>query len=132
MFGNFFSSSSKKDAKSSPWQALREESQLDDLLLLSFQQPVLIFKHSTRCSISSTALSRTQAAAEGLQEAGFSLFLLDLITYRSLSNQIASRLEVPHQSPQVLVVRNGKCIFDTSHMDIRPAELMPLAKDKLN
>jgi bacillithiol system protein YtxJ len=104
----------RKTSGSMAWHALSSEAALDRLLSNSYQRPVLLFKHSTRCSISSVALSRIEkgwAFAEGEVEPWF----LDLIQFRSLSNAVAQRLQVPHQSPQVLLIKNGKAVYDASH-----------------
>ena len=70
-----------------------------------------VFKHSTRCSISSMAKSRLDKV-----ESSFPVYLVKVVEERSLSNEIAEKSGVVHQSPQVLVFENGKCIFDASHM----------------
>lgn len=122
MFKKIFGSAPSSD--SSLWEPLTSTEQLTALQEQSATQPVLIFKHSTRCSISSMALSRLKRASEPLQEAGFKLVLLDLIRYRELSNRIAEQFSVPHQSPQVVVVRDGKAIYDASHTEIQPETLI--------
>lgn len=94
------------------WIPLSQEAQLDEIIANSNTVPQVIFKHSTRCSISSMAKNRLdrKEAPEGIN-----FYLLDLIKYRSLSNRIASDFGVSHQSPQVLVITNGKCIYNESH-----------------
>lgn len=84
----------------------------------------MIFKHSTRCAISSMALSRLTAAAEDLQAAGIQLLLLDLLAHQDISQQIAERWDIPHQSPQVLLIQDGRCIYDASHSEIRPEVIL--------
>jgi bacillithiol system protein YtxJ len=97
------------------WIPLNDETQLDEILAASNNIPQVIFKHSTRCSISSMAKNRLDRknAPDGIN-----FYLLDLIKYRSISNRIAEIFNVSHQSPQVLVVQNGKCIFNESHSGI--------------
>lgn len=102
------------------WKELLNAGQLDDIIILSHQQPQVIFKHSTRCSISSTAWNRLKNA-EKLEGAGF--YYLDLLSNRPLSGQIAVSLDVEHESPQVLLIKNGKCVYDESHLGITPDEL---------
>jgi bacillithiol system protein YtxJ len=94
------------------WIPLSQEAQLDEIIANSNTVPQVIFKHSTRCSISSMAKNRLdrKEAPDGIK-----FYLLDLIKYRSLSNRIASDFGVSHQSPQVLVITNGKCIYNESH-----------------
>jgi bacillithiol system protein YtxJ len=99
------------------WQLLNTEMDLDDLRLKSVSKPQIIFKHSTRCSISSMAkrrLERTWNIGEGQAD----IHYLDLIAYRSISNKIVDDFGVPHQSPQILIIKNGQSVFDTSHNDI--------------
>lgn len=97
------------------WIPLQEEKQLTDIVSDSKTTPQVIFKHSTRCSISSMAknrLDRNEAPA------GINFYLLDLIRYRNLSNKIASEFGIQHQSPQVLVINNGQCVYNESHSGI--------------
>lgn len=102
------------------WRALESEEQLNEIQEHSFDHPVVIFKHSTRCSISSVVKSRLERSAgpEGME-----FYYLDLIRYRSVSNRIADLYKVEHESPQVLVIRNGECIYDESHYAISMEEL---------
>lgn len=97
------------------WILLTEEEQLSDIKEKSKQQPVVIFKHSTRCSISAMAksrLEREEPAANTL------FYYLDLIRYRSVSNKIAEDFSVHHESPQILLIKNGECTYDESHNGI--------------
>ena len=97
------------------WISLTSKAQVDTLKEKSFQVPQVIFKHSTRCSISSTVLNRL-----GRSDApeGSDFYCLDLIAYREISNQLAEDFRVHHESPQVLVIRNGVCTYNESHMAI--------------
>jgi bacillithiol system protein YtxJ len=88
---------------------------------LSHQQPVAIFKHSTRCSISRMALKQFENEFD--LEGSVTPYFLDLINYRDISNEIATRFEVYHQSPQLLLIKEGKSIYDASHSDIDALEL---------
>ena len=89
---------------------------IDAAVQQSFTEDVVIFKHSTRCSISSMALDRLNRGS--LKQ---KLYFLDLLQYRSLSNLIAEKFAVHHESPQLLLVRKGECIFEASHLDISVA-----------
>ena len=90
----------------------------------SKQQPVVIFKHSTRCSISSMAKNRLEREAT---PDNIVFYYLDLIRYRSVSNKIAEVFEVHHESPQVLLLRNGECVYDESHGGIDMGEIVQQA-----
>jgi bacillithiol system protein YtxJ len=100
------------------WNKLTHLSQLEQIIKESGEQPVLIFKHSTRCPISSTSLNRLERnwRQEDLQTV--KPYFLDLISYREISNAIAQKFQVEHQSPQVLLIQNGESFFDKSHLDI--------------
>jgi bacillithiol system protein YtxJ len=97
------------------WILLNSSEQLEALTQDSFQQPQIIFKHSTRCSISSIAKKRLEQAKNELPEV---VYFLDLIRYRSLSNEVAQRFQIVHQSPQILIIYNGICIYHESHLSI--------------
>ena len=98
------------------WNKLTDAAQLHELKAESAGQPVLIFKHSTTCSISTMALSRMER--NWSEEAGIKPYYLDLLNNRTLSGQIAEAFDVAHQSPQVLLIQDGKCVYDASHMGI--------------
>ncbi len=102
------------------WQALTDPEQLDALIEQSRVSPQVIFKHSTRCSISSMALHRLERSET---PAGAVFHLLDLLRYRPLSQAIAERFAVHHESPQVLIIRHGECVYDESHSGINMDEI---------
>lgn len=103
------------------WIPLSEESQLDDILTSSSQKPCLIFKHSTRCSISSMALSRLERSWPA--ESTIATYFLDLIAFRSVSNAVAEKFGVHHESPQAILVHNGKATYNASHNMISAQEI---------
>ena len=98
--------------------ALTDIAQLDAIDAASQEKPVLILKHSTRCSISSAALSRLERAWTSDDSAAHTVYFLDLLRYRDVSNAIADRYGIDHESPQALVIRNGKCVDVASHFGI--------------
>lgn len=106
------------------WNTLNSPEQLDSIDAESQKLPVLIFKHSTRCSISSTALGRLERRWQDKDDLKLNPYYLDLIEYRDISNSIAQRYQVEHQSPQVLIINRGKCIYSATHLDIFYDELM--------
>jgi bacillithiol system protein YtxJ len=101
------------------WIPLTEEKQLDELTEKSRTSPQVIFKHSTRCGTSSMVLSRLERA----EAPQIDFYFLDLIRYRNISDHIAERFHVYHESPQVLLIKNGECVYDESHIGIRMDEL---------
>ena len=102
------------------WSVLSEEAQLNSLLQDSYNRPQLIFKHSTRCSVSQVAKTRLEKAEP---VPGVDFHYLDLLAFRPLSNKVAEDLQVYHESPQVLLVHRGECVYDESHLSISMEEL---------
>ena len=96
--------------------------QFDEIDEVSQTKPVVLFKHSTRCSISRMALKQFDAEFNYPEEK-IDWYLLDLLNHRDLSNEIASRYNVMHQSPQIVVIRNGKAVFNESHDSISEEDL---------
>ena len=102
------------------WLPIIAEQQLMDVNLLSEQsalKAVLIYKHSTRCSISSAALGRLERSWK-FSDSEVPTYFLDLLAHRDISNKIESLYGISHQSPQILLIKNGKCIYTSSHSDI--------------
>lgn len=102
------------------WIELSAQEQLKDISAKSYDKPQVIFKHSTRCSISSMAKNRLERET-AVPEADF--YYLDLIAHRNISQQVAEVYHVHHESPQVLLIKNGECIYDESHMGISMSEI---------
>jgi bacillithiol system protein YtxJ len=97
------------------WIPLTDAAQLEGIASKSHSRPQVIFKHSTRCSISSVAMQRLK---RGMVPGEFDFYYLDLISYRALSNKVADQFDVSHESPQILIICNGTCVYDESHMSI--------------
>lgn len=100
------------------WNPLNAEAQLAQIKAESFERPVLIFKHSTTCSISTTALARLERKWNDADAGALKPYYLDLKAHRAVSNQVAETFGVQHQSPQVLIIQNGESQYDASHYDI--------------
>lgn len=115
IFGNSDSENGKQNAFA--WNDLTELKQLDIIVSESAETSVIIFKHSTRCPVSRMALKNFENEY-GIEEGSAKPYFLDLIEHRDVSNEIASRFNVVHQSPQVLVIKNGQSVYDESHGDI--------------
>ena len=96
--------------------------QLDALSSVSATKPVIIFKHSTRCGISAMVL-RQFTKSYDLPLEQMQPYILDLLSYREISNEIAIRFQVLHQSPQLLVIKNGSAVHVASHCDRHPRDL---------
>lgn len=102
------------------WIELTGSDALERLIVLSSERPQLIFKHSTRCSVSVMAQSRLERA---LVPDGLDCYHLDLLRHRELSAEIARRFSVHHESPQVLLIVKGDCIYSESHNAISMDEI---------
>lgn len=119
----------KKDfGMNNNWKNLQSIDQLEQLINDSHDKPVAIFKHSTRCSISSMAMDRLQRQWDDAEASEMDFYYLDLISHRDVSNEIAQKLEVMHQSPQVIVIKNGKASYHNSHMGISYKDLISQIK----
>lgn len=110
------------------WNYLERVEQLDQVVEESAHADVLIFKHSTRCNISRTALDRFERSWKEADVPTVKPYFLDLIQYRETSNAIADRFGVEHQSPQVLLIRKGQSIYDNSHFGIDFSEISNYVK----
>ncbi|WP_373494024.1 bacillithiol system redox-active protein YtxJ [Aquiflexum sp.] len=106
------------------WKRIENVGQLEDLKKQSQDKPVLIFKHSSRCSISNMAFDRLNRNWKDTDFDKVSPYFLDLISFRDISDQIAREFGVYHQSPQVILIKNGQAVYDNSHMGISYGEIM--------
>lgn len=122
-FQNIFNSSDDKDLKENKinWNELTDLGQLNEIIFVSNEKPVAIFKHSTRCSVSRMALKQFENEFNSKDKV--TPYFLDLIAHRDISNAIADQFGVTHQSPQLIVIKNGKAIYNVSHSDIDAEEL---------
>ena len=96
------------------WKVLGEARQIEEIKKASHQKPIVIFKHSTSCGISSMAKYKLEDKWDFSGE-DLEFYYLDLLSNRPISNAVADAFGVVHQSPQILVIKNGKAIFNTSH-----------------
>ncbi|MFT6865533.1 MAG: bacillithiol system protein YtxJ [Cyclobacteriaceae bacterium] len=100
------------------WEKLTSINELEKIDEQSVQAPVVIFKHSIKCSISSTALDRIERKWNQDNHPAIRAYYLDLISYKEVSNAIAAKYGVVHQSPQILMIESGKCVYNDSHFGI--------------
>jgi bacillithiol system protein YtxJ len=103
------------------WHPINSSEQLEHIKSASYITPQVIFKHSTTCSISRMALDRFERAATP-EKVDF--HYLDLLNYKAISNEIAIFFQVHHESPQIILIKNGECIYDESHYGIMMDELI--------
>lgn len=103
---------------------LEELSQFEELLTRSKESEhgVVIFKHSTRCAISTMAFQRFKRGwSFGKEE--LPVYYLDILRHRDISNAVSEKFGVEHQSPQVLLIRDDECVYHTSHNGISPSAI---------
>lgn len=102
------------------WNYITDVNQIDEIK----KQPgfSLIFKHSTRCSVSMMAKRRFEMDWEVIPQ-DTTLYFLDLISYRNISAEVAEKFQVHHESPQILLIKDGSCVLDASHGDISADEV---------
>jgi bacillithiol system protein YtxJ len=122
-FKNMFNSSEEKDSNENKinWNELTDLEQLNEIIAASNEKPVAIFKHSTRCSVSRMALKQFENEFNSSDKV--TPYFLDLIAHRDISNEIANRFGVTHQSPQLILIKEGKAVYNVSHSDIDAEEL---------
>ena len=107
------------------WISLTSDTQLATIKEHSFTRPQVIFKHSTRCSISNMAKNRLE---RNEQPAAIDFYFLDLIAHRNLSREVADVFSVEHESPQALLIKNGQCVYNESHSGISMDDLVEKAE----
>ena len=108
------------------WKNITDSSQISEIK--NNEGYSLIFKHSTRCSVSAMAKRRFEMDWESIPPAT-SLYFLDLISYRDISAEIAETFQVHHESPQILLIKDGTCVLDASHSDISAEEVAETLKN---
>ncbi|MDR9456990.1 MAG: bacillithiol system redox-active protein YtxJ [Salegentibacter sp.] len=111
----------KEEIEKIPWKYITEEQDIEELEKQSFSKPVIIFKYSTRCGISRITLRKFENDLPENMDVAF--YFMDLVKYRSLSNEIAERFKVSHESPQLIVLKEGKVLHHSSHQDIHAKRL---------
>ncbi len=113
-FFNFSKTKEKKEAL--PWEKVTSVEQINEILRNVGETPILLFKHSTRCSISSMALNAFER--NWSNEVNCKLFFIDLLKHRDVSNEIATLTGIMHQSPQCIVVNGSEIVYDATHTAI--------------
>ncbi|TLP81301.1 bacillithiol system redox-active protein YtxJ [Maribacter sp. ACAM166] len=112
----------KRDVSEIPWISLSSIEQLEEIKEESGKRPQVIFKHSTTCGISRMALNMFKSGY-GLEEGQMNFYFLDLRAHRDVSNAVASEFGIQHQSPQLLILKNGLVVMQESHGAIADIKL---------
>lgn len=118
----FGTSTEVKDTKLVPWIALNSIEDLKEIEAKSTTKTQAIFKHSTRCGISRMVLSQFESDYN-ISENSLDLYYLDLLNYRDISNAIAEHFNVVHESPQLLIIKNGTAVANASHGAINDLDI---------
>ena len=100
------------------WNILNSIDQLLKIDEKSKNKIQILFKHSTRCSVSTFAKRILENEYNDSIKEQFDVYYIDLISYRDVSNEIASRYKVEHESPQLIVIKEGVAVFTSSHSDV--------------
>jgi len=124
LFNNLFGGSSEpnKEKKVLPWISLNSLEQLKEIEQNSKTRPQVIFKHSTTCGISRMVLNMFTDKFQ-IDDNQMDIYFLDLHAHRNVSNEVGIYFQVLHQSPQLLVIKNGVAVFHTSHGAISEVNL---------
>tara|TARA_R110002073_G_scaffold138424_3_gene288073 strand:- start:11496 stop:11879 length:384 start_codon:yes stop_codon:yes gene_type:complete len=121
LLSNIFKPTKPKEEKLLPWITLHATAQLHDIVETSKTKTQVIFKHSTRCGISRMVMNQFVGAYD--VDANLDLYYLDLLSYRDVSNEVGYKFQVMHESPQLLVIRNGVVVAHASHGAINGLDL---------
>jgi bacillithiol system protein YtxJ len=113
----WFSSNKESKTQNVPWQKLTEQSQLSEIVGNKNGEKHIIFKHSTRCSISAMALNRFQKDWSD-EHNEIHIWYLDLLNFREISSMVAEKTGVIHQSPQAIALKNGEVTYTATHSEI--------------
>ena len=112
------------------WHTINNAEAVTELIKMSGNRPLLIFKHSGRCSISNTALNRLETTWKSTETNNPIPYLIDVINERPISNEVASVSGIEHQSPQALIFINGQCVYEASHLGIRYSDMLSIIENK--
>lgn len=107
----------KEEIVETPWHVLSTMEQLEEIIEESKNKPVAVFKHSTRCGISRMVLKQFEKNYD-LSDDQLKLYFLDLLQNRDISGEIANRFKVQHESPQMIVLKDGEVVHHDSHQGI--------------
>ena len=122
LFDKLFSSKENAEENELPWIDLTEVAQIQEIIDKSLTKTQIVFKHSTRCGISRMVKKQFISDYE-FSENEVDLYYLDLIQYREVSNEVANTFDIVHESPQLLVIKNGIAVANDSHGSINDLDL---------
>ncbi len=114
LFGTTNENSNKEERMAIPWKRLTSIDQLNTIVENSKKKPIAIFKHSTSCGISGMVYRGLESQYD-IPEEALDIYYLDLKAYREVSNEVAARFQVWHESPQMILIKNGQTVYHDSH-----------------
>lgn len=129
LFSKLFSNS-ETPSNPSIFQYIEDEIQLNDIISSSTEKFVIIFKHSDRCSISRWVWRQFQADYNLTEETAI-LYLVDVVSNRNISQKIAADFDVHHESPQLLIIHQNKCVYNASHENINFDDVLKITTNKI-
>jgi len=121
---NIFGDKTSKEVKETylSWTPLISVEEINTIREISKIQPILIFKHSTSCGISRMVMKQFESLFNG-ENKHLKVYYLDLLNFREVSSKLSEVFQVIHQSPQLLVIKNGISVYDKSHYEITGVNL---------
>ncbi|EJL75927.1 bacillithiol system redox-active protein YtxJ [Chryseobacterium populi] len=122
-FDKIFGEKEENPEQKSFWKKIESEADLAKAIENSFHHKIAIFKHSTSCFISKTVLRNFEKEVNNSDEK-VDFYFLDLLAYRPLSNKIAADFGIRHESPQLIVIENGKAVSNASHQHISLSQIV--------
>ena len=117
----------KEEITKVPWNHLTSAAQLEEIEKESENKTIAIFKHSTSCGISRMVLKMFESDYKSSKNKELKLYFLDILNHRDISNEIAAKFGVRHESPQLIVLKNKEIIHHSSHQSISAEKLEELA-----
>lgn len=120
---NLFKSKRTDTMERSTWNTISDPSETQTLVEKSKNRPQLIYKHSNQCSVSFIAKEGLDSSTEELNQIA-DLYIIDVIRQRNISNAIATLLKIRHESPQALLLTDGKVVWKGSHWDVNAEEIL--------
>jgi len=122
-FDKIFGGKQEENQAKSFWHIIESEEDLEKAIKISHQGKIAIFKHSTSCFISRTVLKNFEREVGETSATAAKFYFLDLLAHRNLSNKIAEDFNIRHESPQLIVIENGKAINNASHQSITLSQI---------
>ncbi|WP_353145697.1 bacillithiol system redox-active protein YtxJ [Chryseobacterium sp.] len=122
-FDKIFGGKNEAPDQKSFWKKIESEEDLAKAIEQSYHHKIAIFKHSTSCFISRTVLKNFEREVESSDQ-NAEVYYLDLLAYRPISNKISADLDIRHESPQLIVIENGKPVNSASHQDISLSQIV--------